>query len=93
MSDAGIVATNDSTERRHGTGQKLANNTFREFLSDMIAKYGDVAQEGMENFVKNPDHAEVIGLKLNALASANMFGTCVRGCMSHTTYKYDSVML
>lgn len=62
----------DSAERRHGVGQKLANNTFREFLTDMLSKYGDAAEEGMEQFVKNPDCEAVIGLELPARASAYM---------------------
>ena len=37
----------------------MANNTFREFTAVMVAKYGEAALSGMENFVKDPARREV----------------------------------
>ena len=37
----------------------MANNTFREFTAVMVAKHGEAALSGMENFVKDPARREV----------------------------------
>ncbi len=59
LSYAGAPSEDVSTERRHGPGQRMANNTFREFTAVMVAKYGEAALSGMENFVKDPARREV----------------------------------
>jgi hypothetical protein len=57
-----------SVERRHGPGQRLTNNTFRQFLTTVVAKHGDIALQGMENFCKVPARRAV----RSPLASSHM---------------------
>ena len=64
LSTAGAAGADDFTDRRHGEGRAIANNTFREFHGDMVNKYGDVALEGIEMFVSKTDREAVSALKI-----------------------------
>ncbi len=60
LTNAGAIAGDESAERRHGPGQSLANNTFRDEFATMVATYGDAALRGMEHFVAAPDREAVM---------------------------------
>ena len=65
LSTGGAAVEDHITHRRHGNGQAEASSTFRQFHADMVMKYGDIALEGIEKFITNPDHAAVSALKIH----------------------------
>jgi hypothetical protein len=38
-----------ASDGRHGEGQQIANGTFRQFVIDMVGKYGDNARQGIKD--------------------------------------------
>ena len=64
------AASNDPSDGRHGDGQTLANNLFRQYVADSVARYknfnedgssagpGD-AEKGISHFLADPDRSKV----------------------------------
>jgi len=49
-----------ASDGRHGEGQQIANGTFRQFVIDMVGKYGDNARQGIKHFESDPERKKVL---------------------------------